>query len=117
MVTSGDASRLSQAFLRRSAASTITSTCYSDFGPLICLADVLREIKKVTSRWVHEELTIPDFEWQEGYGAFTVSASNVKAVRKYISTQAEHHHHRSFEDEYRELLEKHEIEFDERFLW
>lgn len=82
-----------------------------------CLADVLREIKKVSSRWVHEEVRVPQFAWQEGYGAFTVSASNIAAVRKYISTQAEHHRKHSFQDEYRALLKRHGIEFDERFLW
>ncbi len=82
-----------------------------------CLADVLREIKKASSRWMHEERQMPKFSWQEGYGAFTVSSSNVDAVRRYIRTQEEHHRRRSFQDEYRELLEKHQIPFDERFLW
>ena len=82
-----------------------------------CLADVVREIKKVSSRWIHEELHVPRFGCQEGYGAFTVSRSNVLPVRKYITTQAEHHQKRRFEDEYLDLLKKHEIDFDERFLW
>ena len=82
-----------------------------------CLADVVREIKKVSSRWIHEELHVSRFGWQEGYGAFTVSHSNVLPVRKYIATQAEHHQKRRFEDEYLDLLKKHEIDFDERFLW
>lgn len=82
-----------------------------------CLADVLREIKKVSSRWVHEKIRMPAFAWQEGYGAFTVSLSNVPAVREYIDRQAEHHAQRSFTDEYLDLLRKHEIEFDEQFLW
>ena len=82
-----------------------------------CLADVMREIKTASSRWVHEELHLPRFGWQEGYAAFTVSRSNVQAVRQYIATQAEHHKKRRFEDEYLELLKKHEVEFDERFLW
>jgi len=82
-----------------------------------CLADVLREIKKVSSRWVHEDLRLPQFTWQEGYGAFTVSRSNVATVRNYIARQEEHHRKRSFQEEYLDLLEKHDIEFDERFLW
>jgi putative transposase len=81
------------------------------------LADILREIKKVSSRWVHEEVGVTTFAWQEGYGAFTVSRSNIDPVRKYIATQAEHHRKRTFQEEYRDLLTKHEIEFDERFLW
>ena len=82
-----------------------------------CLADVLREIKKASSRWIHEQKQRPQFAWQEGYGAFTVSASNLAPVREYIATQKEHHRKRPFQDEYRALLKKHEIAFDERFLW
>jgi putative transposase len=74
-------------------------------------------IKKVSSRWVHEHASIPMFAWQDGYGAFTVSRSNIAPVRNYIATQAEHHRKRTFQDEYRELLMKHEIAFDERHLW
>jgi REP element-mobilizing transposase RayT len=81
------------------------------------LAEVLREIKKASSRWVHEEKGIPTFAWQEGYGAFTVSRSNIEPVRKYIVTQEEHHRKRTFQDEYLDLLKKHEITFDERFVW
>jgi putative transposase len=82
-----------------------------------CLADVLREIKKVSSRWVHEKVRKPKFAWQEGYGAFTVSCSNVPAVRGYIAAQAQHHRKRTFQDEYLDLLTRHEVAFDERFLW
>ena len=81
------------------------------------LADVVRELKTASSRWIHEELRVLRFGWQDGYGAFTVSRSNVPPVRKYIATQEEHHRTRRFEDEYLDLLKKHEIGFDERFLW
>lgn len=81
------------------------------------VADVLREIKTASSRWVHENAALPTFRWQEGYGAFTVSRSNITSVRNYIATQPEHHRKRTFQDEYRDLLTKHEIEFDERFTW
>jgi len=82
-----------------------------------CIADVLRVGKGDSSRWIHDELRMPKFEWQEGYGAFAVSASNVAAVREYVRNQEQHHRKRSFQDEYREFLLKHEIEFDERYLW
>jgi putative transposase len=82
-----------------------------------CVADVMRTLKSDSSRWMHDELRMPKFEWQEGYGAFTVSASNVAAVREYVRDQERHHRKRSFQDEYREFLAKHEIEFDERYLW
>ena len=66
---------------------------------------------------VHQELHIPKFKWQEGYGAFTVSQSNVQRVRSYVAGQEAHHRKRSFQEEYVELLTKHGIEFEERFLW
>ena len=57
------------------------------------LADVLRELKSVSSGWVHDEIRVSNFAWQEGYGAFTVSPSERGAVRRYIEQQAEHHRH------------------------
>ena len=82
-----------------------------------CLADVVRDIKAVSSRWVHEEIHLRSFEWQEGYGAFTVSASQRNAVRDYIARQEEHHRRRTFQEEYRELLDRSGVEYDERYLW
>ena len=81
-----------------------------------CIADVLREIKKASSGWMHEQQHRL-FAWQDGYGAFTVSRSSLPSVLRYVAEQEKHHAHRSFEDEYRELLELHEIEYDERYLW
>jgi putative transposase len=60
------------------------------------LADVLREIKSVSSAWVHEDVGVGSFAWQEGYGAFTVSASQLENVRAYIQQQEEHYRRRSF---------------------
>ena len=57
------------------------------------------------------------FAWQDGYGAFTVSRSNVRIVIAYIKNQREHHRKKSFQEEYRELLEKHGIEYDELYVW
>ena len=82
-----------------------------------CLADVVRDLKSVSSRWVHEEIDQPGFAWQEGYGAFTVSASQRGAVREYISRQEEHHRKRTFQEEYLDFLKRSGVEFDERFLW
>ncbi len=81
------------------------------------LKDVLRELKSGSSKWFHD--TFPDvreFWWQTGYGAFTVSHSNIDAVKKYIANQEEHHKKRNFEDEFRALLEKHGIAFKEEYL-
>lgn len=82
-----------------------------------CLADVVRDIKAASSRWVHDEMRITPFAWQEGYGAFTVSASQREAVCEYIASQEEHHRHRTFQEEYVEFLRRCGVEFDERFLW
>ena len=81
------------------------------------LADVLREIKSVSSKWVHEELNKPLFSWQEGYGAFTVSPSQLDAVKRYIANQEEHHHKKTFQEEYMEFLKLSGIEYDEKYLW
>jgi REP element-mobilizing transposase RayT len=64
-----------------------------------CLADVVRDVKAVSSKWVHEEIGECSFACQEGYGAFTVSASQRDAVRDYIAKQEEHHRKRTFQDE------------------
>ena len=82
-----------------------------------CLADVLRELKSASSKWVHEEMKKPLFSWQDGYGAFTVSASQIKAVKEYIANQEEHHRKQTFQEEYSKFLDQSEIEYDERYLW
>src|ERR1700687_8403 len=64
-----------------------------------CLADVLRELKKASSVWVHEKIGFRPFAWQEGYAAFTVSTTSREAVQKYIANQEEHHRMRSFREE------------------
>lgn len=81
------------------------------------LADVVRDLKAVSSRWVHDEIGERAFAWQEGYGAFTVSASQREAVREYIAAQKDHHRKRTFQEEYLELLQRSDVEFDERYLW
>jgi REP element-mobilizing transposase RayT len=81
------------------------------------LADVLRNIKSASSKWVHEEIQLPLFSWQEGCGAFTVSVSQVQAVRGYIANQEAHRHKRTFQGECLEFLEKSGIEYDENHLW
>ena len=82
-----------------------------------CLSDAVRDIKSVSSRWVHEEMGDTTFGWQEGYGAFTVSASMRAEVRDYIARQEEHHRTRTFQEEYVEFLKRSGVEYDERYLW
>jgi REP element-mobilizing transposase RayT len=80
------------------------------------LADVLRETKSVSSAWVHGEVGVSLFAWQEGYGAFIVSPSQLESVRTYIQAQEEHHRTRTFREEYLTLLRRSGVEFDERYL-
>jgi REP element-mobilizing transposase RayT len=86
-------------------------------SPTLALADFIRDIKANSSKWLHEDKGLKQFQWQTGYGAFTVSYSQIEAVRHYIATQAEHHRGRSFEDEFRTMLRLHHIEFDEQYLF
>ena len=81
------------------------------------LADVLREIKHTSSEWVHKSIGVRDFGWQEGYGAFTVSASKIPDVKDYIATQEAHHRKKTFQEEYLEFLQKHEVDYDDKYLW
>jgi putative transposase len=80
------------------------------------LADFMRELKKASSNWVHEELSESRFAWQEGYAAFTVSASSLDEVRRYIENQEEHHRERSFREELKTMLVRSGVKFDERYL-
>jgi REP element-mobilizing transposase RayT len=82
------------------------------------VSDVLRQIKGSSSRWIHE--TAPNlrgFAWQAGYAAFAVSYSHIGTVKRYIAIQADHHRTVSFQEEYLAFLRRHEIEFEERYLW
>ena len=86
--------------------------------PDSAIADLLRVIKSRSSGWIHE--TFPDsraFAWQEGYGVFSVSESRCATVRRYIARQQAHHERQGFQAELRTLLRRHNIEFDERYIW
>ncbi|MEP6705530.1 MAG: IS200/IS605 family transposase [Acidobacteriota bacterium] len=82
------------------------------------LSNLLRDLKANSSGWMHDVFPdANDFYWQKGYGAFTVSMSQVSAVSLYIARQEQHHKKRSFRDEFVGLLQVNKIEFDEKFLW
>jgi len=86
--------------------------------PKIALSDVLREIKAGSSKWIHEtKPKLAKFGWQDGYSAFTVSQSNIDAVRRYIREQKQHHKQLDFKTELVALLDKHQIAYDERYIW
>jgi REP element-mobilizing transposase RayT len=86
--------------------------------PSCCLADLVREIKKASSAFIkEEELSRFPFYWQEGYGAFSYSKSQLDTVVKYILNQKEHHRKRSFREEYISFLEEFGIDYDSRYLF
>lgn len=81
-----------------------------------CLADFMRELKKASSVWVHEEIGLRHFAWQEGYAAFTVSPTARPQVRSYVGNQEEHHRAKTFREELMELLKQAGVRFEERYL-
>ena len=87
-------------------------------GRTITLADWVKELKRASNVWLKErEAAFHSFAWQAGYGAFAVSQSNVDAVVKYIDNQVEHHKQLSFQEEFRALLKKHGLSWDEKYVW
>ncbi len=87
-------------------------------GATRSIADVLRDVKACSPKWVHE--TFPqhqDFAWQTGYAAFAVSRSGLDEVRAYIENQESHHRRMTFQEEFVSFLDKHQVEYDPRYLW
>jgi REP element-mobilizing transposase RayT len=87
-------------------------------GRTIAISTLVRELKRESSKWLKtkgKELT--EFHWQDGYGAFSISPGHVEPLRKYIAKQEEHHKTVTFQDEYRRLLRKYGVEYDERYVW
>ena len=86
-------------------------------GRTITIADLVEEVKTVSSKWIKTKgREFRNFHWQKGYGAFSIGQSNVAALKRYIRGQKQHHRRVTFEDEYRNFLERYEIEFDERYV-
>ena len=85
--------------------------------PALAVADALRVIKTNSSAWVHETRHRVAFAWQSGYGAFSVSRSNLSDVVEYIRHQDEHHRKITFQEEFVAFLKRHEIAYDERYIW
>ncbi len=84
--------------------------------PTILLSDFMRELKSNTSKWANE-ITNGNFEWQNGYGAFTVGKSQISHVQRYIQNQEEHHQKADFRQEFIQMLESSGIAFDKQYLW
>jgi REP element-mobilizing transposase RayT len=86
--------------------------------PTLAVSKGVQLLKGGSSKWIHETFpALAGFEWQDGYGAFSVSKSQMPEVIEYVAKQREHHRVRTFQEEYRAFLERHGIEYDERYVW
>ena len=84
----------------------------------VSVSSLVMKIKSLSSGWVHNNIPgSSKFAWQRGYASFSVSESNLSDVKSYIDKQPEHHKRRGFQEELKLLLEKHQLEYDERYLW
>ena len=84
----------------------------------LSMAKLVGELKRGSSKWIKTKgHMLTKFAWQNGYGAFSVSQSELERVRRYIATQEEHHKKRTFQDEYRAILKEYGIDYDERYVW
>jgi len=87
-------------------------------SPKYAIMDVLRDVKADSSKWINERQTSKQrFEWQAGYGAFSVSSSQVDKVQSYIRNQEEHHRKQSFKEEFLTILRKHQVEFEIKYVF
>jgi len=78
----------------------------------------VEEVKKSSSKWLKTRRpALESFQWQAGYGVFSVSEAHIPEVRRYIADQEQHHRLVSFQDEFRRLLEAHHVPYDERYVW
>jgi putative transposase len=104
---------------------SLQTNCVDDHIHILChisrtisIAKLVEQIKTSSSKWIKEEYPgLADFHWQAGYGAFSVSQSNVEQVKLYIINQEEHHRKMTFQEEFRELLRRHGLECDEKYVW
>ncbi len=82
------------------------------------VADLIRDLKRESSKWIKgQEPDLNRFQWQAGYGAFSISPTHIDNLREYISRQETHHKKETFQDEFRRLLNKYGIQFDEDYVW
>lgn len=89
-----------------------------DLARTVAVSSAVEEVKTTSSNWIKTQgREFAGFAWQAGYGAFAVGESNVPTVRQYIAGQAEHHQRKTFQEEYREFLERHGVSYDERYIW
>jgi REP element-mobilizing transposase RayT len=92
--------------------------CLCQLARTKSIAKLVEEMKVESSSWAKEKgASLQGFRWQAGYGAFSVSQSNAPHVKTYIANQEQHHRKVTYQDEFRLLLKRHEVEFDERYVW
>jgi len=89
----------------------------SRFGRTITQAEWIKELKRVSNIWLKTDGGLRQFQWQSGYADFSVSASNLEQVKRYIENQKEHHRRMSYQDEVRKFLKDYGMEWDEQYLW
>jgi len=84
----------------------------------IALIKLMEELKSHSSKWIKTKgENFSNFYWQDGYGAFSVSPSEIEVITEYIANQDEHHNKKTFQDEFRLFLKKYNVEYDERYVW
>ena len=90
-----------------------------DHVHLLCApADMVKEVKRSSSLWIKTRAPeFGDFAWQSGYGVFSLGCSQIEEVRRYIADQEQHHRKLTFQDEFRRLLKRYEVAFDEAYVW
>jgi REP element-mobilizing transposase RayT len=86
-------------------------------GKTIDISDLVGDIKRDSSVWIKEQGDFHNFYWQEGYGAFSIGQSQVPRVTNYIRNQKQHHAKHDFKNEFRGLLRRYDLDFDERYVW
>jgi REP element-mobilizing transposase RayT len=86
-------------------------------SPSLAVSDVIRDVKAGSSKWLTEEVQVANFKWQKGFGAFTVSYDRIEPARKCIRNQKEHHKTKTFQEEYIEFLERHNVEYRLEYLF
>jgi REP element-mobilizing transposase RayT len=84
----------------------------------ISISDLVRALKRESSKWIKkQDASLGSFYWQEGYGAFSISPSHVAQLQHYIADQVNHHRQEDFKEEFRRLLKKYGVEYDEKYVW
>ncbi len=84
----------------------------------LSVSELIREVKRESSKWVKSDSpSLGTYQWQNGYGAFSISPAHAADLKRYIANQMEHHRTETFQDEFRRLCHKYGLEIDERYVW